>query len=394
MPRVLLIKLTSLGDLIHALPALSDAQDARPGIEFDWVIDENFQQIARLASRGEERHHHQSPRMARLSHRAPQTHGSISKTIGEIRAREYDLVIDGQGNFKTGLLSLFSKGRARASTAASVREWVAHLAYQRRYAASKNAHAIERLRRLFAAALGYALPDSAPDFRIQRERFVEAQGRSARTSYLVFIHNASWKTKLWPERHWADLIGKCVQAGFRMVLPWGNSPGRSAGEAPRRPARGAGPAAGSSLSEIGYVIAKAKACVCMDTGLSHLAAALDVPAVTLYGSTDSGLIGASGASQVHLKSDRFCSPCQSKTCRYSSGDNPCLERDRAGQRLRRAAAPHRPGAQAGPSLTGIRLGPKGFVNSSKRPGMAAFRTPALPVGRDAGSRGSGTSRAR
>ena len=80
-----------------------------------------------------------------------------------------------------------------------------------------------------------------------------------------------------------------------------------------------------SLSEIGYVIAGAKACVCMDTGLSHLAAALDVPAVTLYGSTDSGLIGASGASQVHLKSERFCVPCQSKTCRYSSGDNPCLE---------------------------------------------------------------------
>src|SRR5205809_6332749 len=64
----------------------------------------------------------------------------------------------------------------------------------------------------------------------------------------------------------------------------------------------------------------------MDTGLSHLAAALDVPSITLYGSTDSGLIGASGASQVHLKSDLHCSPCREKTCRYSSGDNPCLEK--------------------------------------------------------------------
>ena len=80
-----------------------------------------------------------------------------------------------------------------------------------------------------------------------------------------------------------------------------------------------------NLSEIGTVLAGASACVCMDTGLSHLAAALDVPAVTLYGSTDSGLIGASGASQVHIKSGRVCSPCQAKTCRYSSGDNPCLE---------------------------------------------------------------------
>jgi len=77
---------------------------------------------------------------------------------------------------------------------------------------------------------------------------------------------------------------------------------------------------------MGYVLGRAQACVCMDTGLSHLAAALNVPSITLYGSTDSGLIGASGASQVHLRSDLDCSPCQSKTCRFTSGDNPCLKK--------------------------------------------------------------------
>jgi len=322
MPRVLLIKLTSLGDLIHALPALSDAQNARPGIEFDWVIDENFQEVAHW--------HPVVKSVITTNHRewrgalaSSQTHGSISKTIGQIRANDYELVIDGQGNFKTALLSLFSKGPRAGFDSRSVREWVAHLAYQRRYAASKNAHAIERLRRLFAAALDYPLPDSQPDFRIQRDRFVKPKVELP-GDYLVFVHNASWKTKLWPERHWVDLIGKCAQAGFRMLLPWGNS--QEEARAKRlavRPEVQVLPRL--SLSEIGYVIARAKACVCMDTGLSHLAAALDVPAITLYGSTDSGLIGASGASQVHIKSDRFCSPCQSKTCRYSSGDNPCLE---------------------------------------------------------------------
>jgi heptosyltransferase-1 len=320
--RVLLIKLTSLGDLIHALPALSDAQDARPGIEFDWVIDENFREIAlwHPAVKGVITTNHREWRGALASSK---THGSISKTIEHIRAREYDLVIDGQGNFKTALLSLFSRGQRAGFDARSVREWVAHLAYQRRFAASKNAHAIERLRRLFASALGYPMPDSAPDFRIRRDRFVKPKA-DLPGGYLVFVHNASWKTKLWPERHWAELIAKCVQAGFRVLLPWGN-----AQEEARAKRLATGPGVQVlprlELSEIGYVLAKAKACVCMDTGLSHLAAALDVPAVTLYGSTDSGLIGASGASQVHIKSERFCSPCQSKTCRYSSGDNPCLE---------------------------------------------------------------------
>src|SRR5215467_578437 len=322
MQRALLIKLTSLGDLIHALPALSDAQDARPGTEFDWVVDENFQEIATWhpAVKGVITTNHREWRGSLAS---AETHGSIGKTIAEMRSREYALVIDGQGNFKTALLSLFSKGPRAGFDSASVREWVAHLAYQRRYAASKNAHAIDRLRRLFGAALGYPLPESAPEFRIQRERFAKPRVELP-ADYLVFIHNASWKTKLWPERHWTDLIAKCAQAGFRILLPWGNAQEEArAKRLATRPEVQVLPKL--NLSEIGYVLAGARACVCMDTGLSHLAAALDVPAITLYGSTDSGLIGASGASQVHIKSERFCSPCQSKTCRYSSGDNPCLE---------------------------------------------------------------------
>jgi lipopolysaccharide heptosyltransferase I len=322
MKRVLLIKLTSLGDLIHALPALSDAQDARPGLAFDWVVDENFHEVAGwhpvVKTTITTNHREWRGALAKA-----ETHGSISKTIEQIRSKEYDLVIDGQGNFKTALLSLFAKGPRAGFDSHSVREWIAHLAYQRRFAASKSAHAIERLRRLFASALDYAMPASPPDFRIRRERLVEPKVELP-AEYLVFVHNASWKTKLWPERHWIDLIARCAQAGFRVLLPWGNS--REEARAKRlttTPEVQVLPRL--SLSEIGYVIAGAKACVCMDTGLSHLAAALDVPSITLYGSTDSGLIGASGASQVHLKSDRFCAPCRSKTCRYSSGDNPCME---------------------------------------------------------------------
>jgi heptosyltransferase-1 len=322
MKRVLLIKLTSLGDLIHALPALSDAQDARREIEFDWVIDESFQEIARWhpAVKGVITTKHREWRGALAS---AETHGSISRTIGQIRATEYDLVIDGQGNFKTALLSLFSRGPRAGFDSRSVREWVAHLAYQRRFSVSKNAHAIERLRRLFASALDYRMPDSPPDFRIQRDRLVKPK-LELPAEYLMFVHNASWKTKLWPERHWTELIRKCSQSGFRILLPWGDS--REEARARRlavTPEVQVLPRL--TLSEIGYVMRRARACVCMDTGLSHLAAALDVPAITLYGSTDSGLIGASGASQVHLKSDRFCAPCRSKTCRYSSVDNPCLE---------------------------------------------------------------------
>jgi heptosyltransferase-1 len=322
MKRILFIKLTSLGDLIHALPALSDAKSARPELEFDWVIDENFREIATWhpAVKGIITTNHRKWRGTLAD---SSTRGSISDLIARIRAADYDLVIDGQGNFKTALLSMFARGPRAGFDRHSVREWIAHLAYQRRFAASKSAHAIDRLRRLFAAALDYPIPNSPPDFRIQKERFVEPKVDLPK-EYLVFVHNASWKTKLWPEAHWAELLKKSVQTGFKVLLPWGNE---------MEEARAKRLAIHSevqvlpklSLSEMGYVLERAKACVCMDTGLSHLVAALDVPSITLYGSTDSGLIGASGASQVHLRSDLPCSPCRKKTCRYTKGDNPCLQ---------------------------------------------------------------------
>ena len=321
MKRVLLIKLTSLGDLIHALPALSDAKDARPELEFDWVIDENFQEIARWhpAVKGVVTSNHRQWREA-LTH--PATLGSMSRLIAGIRAVEYDLVIDAQGNFKTALLSMFARGPRAGFDRHSVREWIAHLAYQRRFAVSKNAHAIERLRLLFAAALDYPVPASQPDFRLQRERFVKPKVDLPR-EYLVFVHSASWKTKLWPEPHWEELLKRSAQSGFKVLLPWGNSDEEARA---RRLAIHSGIQVlpRLSLSEMAYVLERARACVCMDTGLSHLIAALNVPSITLYGATDSGLIGASGRSQVHLRSDLDCSPCQKKTCRYSSTENPCL----------------------------------------------------------------------
>ena len=319
MKRILLIKLTSLGDLIHALPAITDASRAHPGIEFDWMIDEGFHEVA-LWHPNVKRLYKTNHRKWRWNDRA--SIQSVKKLVRDLREVKYDLVIDGQGNFKTALLSLCSKGPRAGFDKHSVRERVAHLAYQRKYAASKEAHAIERLRRLFASALSYPMPLSSPDCLIQKERLVKPDC-DLPSEYLVFVHNATWKTKLWPESHWIELIRKCRASGYQILLPWGNEEERA--RAHRLAENGDAQVLPKlRLSEMGYVLSKAIGCVCMDTGLSHLAAALDVPSVTLYGSTDSGLIGASGSSQAHLQSTLPCAPCQKKFCRYNDKENPCL----------------------------------------------------------------------
>jgi len=322
MKRILLIKLTSLGDLIHALPALTDAMRAHPGLKFDWVIDENFAEVAKWheSVEGIYTTNHRLWRKGLLD-----AIGPISRLVQEIRKTRYDLIIDGQGNFKTALMSLFLKGPTAGFDRHSVRETIASFAYQRKYPASKSAHAIDRLRQLFALSLDYPCPTTPPEFLINRDRFV-IPSLLLPEKYIVFIHNASWKTKLWPEEYGKRLMEMIAQRGYTILLPWGN---REEKERAERMAcnNQVQVLPKLSLSEIGFVLSKALACVCMDTGLSHLVAALNIPSVTLYGSTDSGLIGASGKNQRHLQSTLSCAPCNKKKCRFptvSSISPPCL----------------------------------------------------------------------
>lgn len=323
MKRILLIKLTSLGDLIHALPALTDAIRAYPSIEFDWLVDENFQEIASW--------HPAVKQIYTTNHRAwrtalkdLQTYKSIAKLIRSLRQQKYDLIIDGQGNFKTGFLTYCMRGIKAGYDKDSVRERIASYAYQKRYAISKKGHAIDRLRALFASSLDYPLPRTPPEFLIDRTMF-KRPPFVLPDNYLIFVHNASWRTKLWPESHWHALIKKALADGHHIILPWGNQ------EELERAKRLAicnkvivTPKL--SLSEVGYLLNSARGCVCVDTGLSHLAAALNTPSITLYGATDTGLIGASGQGQIHFQAKLFCAPCNQKKCSISPSVEapPCL----------------------------------------------------------------------
>ncbi len=319
MKRILLVKLTSLGDLIHTLPALTDASLAHPDLQCDWAIDEGFSEVALW--------HTAVAKIFLTNHRKWRTNPiasipSIYRLAKTLRSQSYDLIIDGQGNFKSALLTLLANGVRAGFDRESVRESIAQYAYHKKYSASWKIHAIDRLRRLFSGALNYPLPATPPDFSIQQDRFIKPSF-DLPPSFLVFIHSATWETKLWPEEHWIELMRK---VDLPILLPWGNEQEKE---------RGARLAAASpnaillpklSLSEMGYILSRAKACVSVDTGLSHLAAALKVPCVTLYGATDAGIIGASGQNQLHLQAKRFCAPCNQKKCRYASSslNSPCM----------------------------------------------------------------------
>lgn len=310
--RVLLVKTSSLGDVIHALPALTDAARAIPGITFDWVVEEGFAEIPTW-----------HPAVGKVIPVAIRRwRKNIWQTIksGEwrrfkqsLRAEKYDLVIDAQGLVKSAWLTRYVNAPVAGLDKNSAREPLASRFYQRRLAVARGQHAVERLRQLFAVALGYDLPKGLGDYGLDVERLIELPRNKP---YVLFLHGTTWDTKHWPELYWRDLALRMADKGVEVRLPWGNPAEKSRAERIANGLSNAVVLPKLNLAGVARVLASASACVAVDTGLGHLAAALDVPTISLFGPTNPGLTGAYGKVQIHLASDFPCAPCLQKKCTY------------------------------------------------------------------------------
>lgn len=302
--RILIVKTSSLGDVIHNLPVVSDIHRHLPNASVDWCVEENFAAIPRL--------HPGVDRIVPVAVRRWRKHPFQAATWREIgafrralRAERYDLVLDTQGLLKSALIARRASGPLAGYAADSVREPLAARLYDRHFHVGRELHAVTRNRQLAAAALGYAA-DGLPDYGIK----VAAGGFDGlpATPYVVFLTATSRDDKLWPEANWLAL-GKGLQArGLRAVLPGGSA--RELARAARLAAGIPGALAAPPLSipQLAALLAGARAAVGVDTGLTHLAVALDVPTVALYTATDPGLTGVLGAGFHRNLGGKACIP--------------------------------------------------------------------------------------
>lgn len=299
--HLLLIKTSSMGDVIHTLPALTDAMQALPGICVDWVAEENFAQIPGwhpavdrvipVAIRRWRKAWFSAPiRAERLAFRQL------------LQSRHYDAVIDAQGLLKSAvLIARYARGVRHGMSWRSAREPLASLFYQCRHTIPCAQHAVERCRMLLAYSLGYSQPQQQGDYAIARH--FTAQQTTHSGNYLVFLHATTRAEKHWPETHWRALIAWiAAHTDWRIKLPWGTSLEQQRAQRLAQDFSHVDVLPHLSLAEIAGVLAAARQIVSVDTGLSHLAAALNRPNVTLYGPTDPGLIGGYGQHQQAIVS--------------------------------------------------------------------------------------------
>ena len=227
---VLLVKTSSLGDVLHLLPALSDARRHMPDMVFHWVVEEGFAEVAAWHPSVEK----VIPLALRRWRKRPWysiKSGELPQFIQTLRVEPYQQIIDAQGLLKSALIAKVARGRCSGFDRHSAREPLAAWFYQTSLAIARENHAIDRLRHLFALALHYPRPESPADYGLEawfgQRNVAQIQ---ATDSYWVFLHGTTWSSKHWPEVYWLALAKLCAPHG-QILLPWGN-----AWEEARRPA--------------------------------------------------------------------------------------------------------------------------------------------------------------
>jgi heptosyltransferase-1 len=301
MADILFIKTSSLGDVIHHMPALTEARKARPEARFTWLVEEAFAPLVRL-------HPAVSDvipvawRRWRKSLYAPATLSEIAGSLRAIRAQRYDLIVDSQGLLRSGITARLAHGRRHGYDAASIKEPLAAAFYDVLHTIGRDLHAVQRNRMLSGMALGFT-PQGAPDFGLDRARFAAPGQR-----YAVLLHATARLEKQWPEAHWIAVGQALSGQGVDLVLPWGTQAERARSERIAAALPRARVPERAPLDAVARLIAGSQYVVGVDTGLLHLAAAFGVPLVAIFAGSKPSLTGPVGRGPITVLGTQDASP--------------------------------------------------------------------------------------
>lgn len=289
--KILIVKTSSLGDVIHCLPVINDIHAAYPNAQIDWVVEESFADIPRL--------HLAINTVYTVALRRWRKQLLRIKTWAEIKQfkqliaqEKYDAVIDAQGLLKSALITRLANGVKHGYDKQSIREAIASNFYDNTYAISYQQHAVTRNRTLAAFSLGYVAPTNAPDYGIQATLDLNAIPSKP---FVIALHGTSRDSKLWPTEHWINLGKALKNQQLNVLLPWSNPAELARAEQIASMLENAIVLPKLNIAELASIISQARAAVGVDTGLSHLAAALNIPTIAIYTDTNPELTGVMGS---------------------------------------------------------------------------------------------------
>lgn len=321
--KVLIVKTSALGDIVHALPVVNYLHNADPQLKIDWLVEKPFASLLEA-----ERHlsaiHTIDTKLWRQPGRLTDAFTGIRDAILLLRRKKYDVVLDLQGNSKSGVFTLFSGAPLRYGfDRNSIREGFNLLATNRRTAIPDTDHHItDRALRVAAAAFpgGFVGPDShsltVGDHALSQMR-EKIRDAGVAEKKLVLIHpGTTWKTKCLSIEFWMNLVAALNKdEEISLLLSWGSKEELAAVQRikNRTPDRCLVWPRGE-LRELAALLAQVDVVVGGDTGPVHIAAALGTRTVSFYRATDRRRNGPRGENHLGFQSSLACSPCLLKNC--------------------------------------------------------------------------------
>ncbi|MCO1350141.1 lipopolysaccharide heptosyltransferase I (plasmid) [Burkholderia vietnamiensis] len=294
MKRILIVKVTSLGDVVQTLPVVADLHRAFPGVAVDWAVDESCAEVVRW-------HPGVSNVLCAPLRRFKKLRNggdfkAISASIGALRAHRYDAVIDLHGVYKSAIISALARaGRRVGYQTQDLGETGARFAYSHRFGPRPDCDAWHGMRVSAGEALGY-IPEGVADHGIvapQDARLPAALTDG--TPFVLLFHATSNPDKQWPADHWAALATQMIARGVRVLLPWGSPAEHDDAQQIAARAPGAIVLPAMSVRELGAAIGLATLVVGVDTGFVHMAHALKRPTVMIFVATSRHHCGIGGA---------------------------------------------------------------------------------------------------
>lgn len=279
MKKVLLVKTSSLGDVVHNLPVATDIRRQLPHAVVDWVVEEQYRPLVEMHA-GVNRAISVALRRWRRALLSQATWREFGAFRRELRGLEYDAIVDTQGLLKSVFIAKIARGPIFGFGPGTAREPLAARLYDVTCEFPPEIHKVVRYRSVAARALQYQL-DGPIDYGIAPRVARPALGNRP---YWIAFHSAAptWPAKLWPEASWAQLAARMERAGLECILPWGDDVERLRSERLAAHSGSAIVPPRLSLDELAALIAAADLVIGVDTGLMHLAAALARPVVGIY----------------------------------------------------------------------------------------------------------------
>lgn len=280
MKRILIVKTSSMGDVIHALPVLHDLKVFNPFLEVDWMVEEPFVDLVRANVHVRQ--------VIPVHVRQWRKHGirymltQWRNLREQLRNQPYDAVLDLQGLVKSALLCCAAQGPRMGPGFSYAKEGLASLCYSKRSGWDTQAHAVERLRELAADLFGYHLEGPPVFYGLKPEKTTPAIPVGGE---VWFLHATARPEKKWPVMHWRELAQRFQAMGYVVKLPWGNESERLQALQIAEGFEHVEVLPRMNLGALRERLLQAKLVLGVDTGLTHLAAALYLPLVALFFAT-------------------------------------------------------------------------------------------------------------